>query len=510
MAATVPMAATAQTDVDRDGVEKADLDQFATQGLLSSREPLSFLCRCRMGRLLYFSAMSAMMLATAAPLAAQTVTEQRPAETDSSYICVLKSEDVDAFSYMPRNPDSARLQKTSASILVSFVNQLSSDPWPQQAKDAVNYAASIWAGIVSSQIAIRLEATWTDLGSCSGGQFSLASAGPQYIYRNFRNAPKPNTWYPDALADALRAVDNNPGKADIVAKFNRSCGPSGSAKWYLGLDGKPPSGTIDMVSVALHEFAHGLGIFGSADVDDGQSSNGNECNGTDGVGCIGTGSPNEPLPYDRFTEDGNGVPLLSLSNPSATLGTALVGGRAGGIYFSGPKLTAAGFDRARLYAPSTFNLGASYAHVDENTYNRTPEALMTPFLAPAESIHVPGMLACGILADAGWTISGECSQIATATQPPETVPETYTIAGPYPNPLVDEATIVVSVPVDQQVKIDVFDTLGRLVLNVFNDVLTADRRHLIRINASEFSPGAYIIAFRGEFGSTSRSIIVAK
>ncbi|MGA7303405.1 MAG: hypothetical protein WBW88_00965, partial [Rhodothermales bacterium] len=175
-AATAVMAATAQTDVDRDGVEEADLDQFATQGLLSAREPLPYLRRRRAGRLLYFSAMSAVMLATAAPLAAQTVAEYRPAETDSSYICVLKSEDVDAFSYIPRNRDSAKLQKTSASILVSFVNQLSSDPWPQQAKDAVSYAASIWAGIVSSQIAIRLEATWTDLGSCYGGQFSLASA----------------------------------------------------------------------------------------------------------------------------------------------------------------------------------------------------------------------------------------------------------------------------------------------------------------------------------------------
>jgi hypothetical protein len=423
---------------------------------------------------------------------------------------VLRSEDADAFHYVSRSPAASKTEANTANIEITFVNESSSDPWPQQAKDAVGYAASIWAGIVMSQTAIRVRAEWSNMGDCGGSQFPLASAGPQFIFQDFPNAPKKDTWYPDALADALARSDQRPGEFDIVSNFNRSCGPSGSKKWHLGLDGRPPSGTIDLVSVALHEFAHGLGIFGSAAVDDGQSSNGDECNGTDGVGCIGGGRTNDPYSYDRFVEDGNGTPLLALSNPSAVLGTALEGGRAGGIFFAGPELLAAGFDRARLYAPSTFRSGASYAHVDENTYNNTSEALMTPFLGRAEAIHVPGMLACGILADVGWTIGGDCARVAISTDETLPVANGVTIQGPYPNPLMSETTIEISVPSDQQVRAELSDVMGRRVIMIHHGVLAAGRVHRFRISSDGIAPGMYIASITGAFGSESRRLLVVK
>jgi hypothetical protein len=480
-------------------------------GLSHAREPL---CHLRSPGT---NALRRIVVALAAPTAAlipsiltaqSPPVESRPARADSSFVCVLKSEDSDAFNYVRRQPGTPTAGKTSANVVITFVNQTASDAWPDNAKNALNYAAAIWAGVVNSQIAIRIEATWTDLGDCDGSSVPLASAGPQFIWRNFRNAPKQDTWYPDAVADALSGTDLGTGKIDIVSKFNRSCGPSGSSRWYLGIDGRPPSGTIDLASVALHELAHGLGMFGSAEVDDGQSADGNECNGTDGVGCIGTGSSSDPMAYDRFTEDGNGLPLLALSNPSEVLGEALEGQRAGGIFFSGPQLTTAGFARARLYAPSTFNAGASYAHLDENTFNRTPEALMTPFLARAEAIHLPGALVCGILADVGWTIGGDCTQTTTTAEVTDEVPDKVTMTGPYPNPFGDHATLVVSVPTDQQVSIDVFDSLGRLSRNFYDGVLTSGRPHNFRLDGADFPPGLYLLAIRSAVGSTTRTVVI--
>ena len=512
-AAVIAMATAAVTDAASrlfPGITTHEVDDG---GLSHTREPL---CHLRfpgthaLRRIVVALAASAAVLIPSTLTAQSPPVESRPAGADSSFVCVLKSEDSDAFNYVRRAPETAVIGKTSANIPITFVNQTASDAWPDNAKDALNYAAAIWAGIVNSQIAIRIEATWTNLGDCDGSSVALASAGPQFIWRNFRNAPKQDTWYSDAVADALSGTDLGTGKIDIVSKFNRSCGPSGSSRWYLGIDGRPPSGTIDLASVALHEFAHGLGMFGSADVDNGQSADGNECNGTDGVGCIGTGSPGDPMAYDRFTEDGSGLPLLALSNPSEVLGEALEGQRAGGVFFSGSQLAVAGFARARLYAPSTFNAGASYAHLDENTFNRTPEALMTPFLARAEAIHVPGTLVCGILADVGWTIGGDCSQTATTAQIAEALPEAVSVAGPYPNPFSDEATLVVSVPVDQDIKIELFDTLGRRFRRLYSGRLSAGGLYNVELDASELPPGVYIVLVNGLSTTVTRTLVVTR
>jgi hypothetical protein len=459
-----------------------------------------------MRRLFAVAAMATLLVVThTVALTAQDFSvESRPP------ICVLTAEDEDVFSYIPRDSRTSTLQKSSANIVITFLSESMEDPWPQDARDALNYAAGIWANIVTSQIEIRIEASWTDLGSCDGSQFAIASAGPQFVWRDFPNAPKGSTWYPDAVADALNGADLGGGKTDIVAKFNRSCGPSGSSKLYFGTDGKPRSGTIDMVSVALHEFAHGLGFAGNANVDDGDPSNGTECNGTDGVGCLGGGKDNDQLSYDRFTEDGNGVPLLALSNPSVFLGIALEGGRAGGVFFSGPSVADAGFGRVQLYAPPTFNAGASYAHLDENTFNRTPDALMTPFLGRAESIHVPGDIACGILADIGWTLSGDCTQVTTATETLEDIPDRISVTGLYPNPLSDRATILISVPSDQHLWIDLFDTLGKLVRRVHNGIVPAGGTQQFELDASGIPAGAYVMTVSSNSGTTARSVVVAR
>ncbi|MDP2602930.1 MAG: hypothetical protein Q8S00_10100 [Deltaproteobacteria bacterium] len=62
----------------------------------------------------------------------------------------------------------------------------------------------------------------------------------------------------------------SPGQNDISATFSSTIGTPGclqSSGWYYGFDGNPPAGTIDFVSVLLHELGHGLGFL--TPVDDG-------------------------------------------------------------------------------------------------------------------------------------------------------------------------------------------------------------------------------------------------
>jgi hypothetical protein len=76
--------------------------------------------------------------------------------------------------------------------------------------------------------------------------------------------PAPATWYPSALASKLAGVDvSTPGEPHIIARFNSrlglfpDCLPGPG--FYLGLDNKHGDG-LDLVTVLLHEMAHGLGF----------------------------------------------------------------------------------------------------------------------------------------------------------------------------------------------------------------------------------------------------------
>lgn len=113
---------------------------------------------------------------------------------------------------------------------------------------AFEHAARIWSARLDSNVPIRIRAQFTALGPGV-----LGSAGPVSVVRDFPNAPLPGTWYHVALANKLAGVDLTPGVDDINANF------STNFNFYLGLDNN--HGALnDLVTVLLHEFAHGLGF----------------------------------------------------------------------------------------------------------------------------------------------------------------------------------------------------------------------------------------------------------
>ena len=133
----------------------------------------------------------------------------------------------------------------------------------QQRLNAFQRAADIWGATLSSEVPIRIGASFVPL-SCNATGAVLGSAGAYEVWSDFAGAPRTSTWYPAALAGKLAGVDQSePDVPHIVARFNSRLGLFADCvpglTFYLGLDNNA-GGDIDLVTTLLHEFAHGLGF----------------------------------------------------------------------------------------------------------------------------------------------------------------------------------------------------------------------------------------------------------
>ena len=131
----------------------------------------------------------------------------------------------------------------------------------EQRLNAFQFAANIWGATLDSKVTITIRASWAAL-SCTTSSGTLGQAGATGIFRDFANAPFPGTWYSAALANALSGVDLDPKSPEISAQFNSNLGNTGcldGTHFYLGLDNNHGS-DVDLVSILMHEFAHGLGF----------------------------------------------------------------------------------------------------------------------------------------------------------------------------------------------------------------------------------------------------------
>ncbi len=290
--------------------------------------------------------------------------------------------------------------------------------WPANAQTAFTYAASIWATLVNSAVPIEINACWADMGS--GG--ILGSSAAANNFRDFSGRPVAGTFYPVALANALHGSDLDAGVSDMNISYNLN---QDAFTWYYGTDGNPPGSDYDFVSVVLHEIAHGLGFAGSM----------YSASSTAAWGW----STGYPWSYDRFAENGSGQSLIDTGlfpNGSVALKTQLT---SNNVYFDGPHANAAnGGNRPKLYAPSTWAQGSSYAHLDAATFDGTVNALMTWSLNNGESVHDPGPVGMGVLEDVGWTPS---ALTPTPTRTPTRTPTATPTATATPTPVAPDMAI---------------------------------------------------------------------
>jgi hypothetical protein len=266
----------------------------------------------------------------------------------------------------------------TATIEVEYINF----PADGAAKAAFEYAVAIWESELTSSVPIRIQADWRPLASGVLGQAIWGTA-----HANFGGEQHMNVFYPVALAEKISGKElNSSTEPDIVASFNSN------TSWYFGTDGKTPTGKMDMVTIVLHEIAHGLGFTDTYDVSANQ-------------GTVGMSSGGKAVPFifDVFVEnDLNQELLYNFQSPSTALATQLQSNK---LFFNGLAATKVltGIS-PKLYAPASFDNGSSISHLDETTFNAQQDAnrLMTPQIAFAESIHDPGSVLLATLADMGW------------------------------------------------------------------------------------------------------------
>jgi hypothetical protein len=259
----------------------------------------------------------------------------------------------------------------------------------QQRLNLFQKAAEIWGAAIESAVPIIIQASFDPL-TCNASSAVLGSAGTTYVVSDFPGAPKPDTWYHAALANAIAGVDLGPGDDDINATFNSSIDNNNNClsgtNWYLGYDHNHGN-NIDLLVVLLHEFAHGLGFSGFTTL-----SNGRFLNGTPDI-------------YSYFTLDNsNGLHWNEMNNNQRKASAT----NTGNVVWDGPAVLAgaAGFltggtdpaGHARLYVPNPVQSGSSISHFDTAA---NPNLLMEPYITSNLGSDLD--LTDEQLFDVGWT-----------------------------------------------------------------------------------------------------------
>ncbi len=344
---------------------------------------------------------------------------------------------------LPENfiKNNIRLVATS-NIEVTYVD------FPANAKIAFEQAVLLWEKYLISSQTIRIKAAWSALTTST-----LAVSGATRIYKNFTNAPYSNVWYPAPLAEALSGKDLNSGDYDINVTLNSS------TNWYYGTDAKAQVGKYDLITVTMHEIAHGLGFSSSMEVVN-----------SDTQGQYGQSG--SAYVFDVFMQDSQKIKLTNTGiygNPSSDLKKSLT---SNALYF-GLKNNKFANALPRIYAPSPFKDGVSFSHFDESTYpSGSVNSLMSPSVRAAEVNQNPGELLLNCLNEMGWQINGLNGYVVTDT---ESIPEQNLEVKVFPNPAEDYLNV--AFPLQNQprvVKVSLLNINGQVLQTIENQSVTVE------------------------------------
>jgi hypothetical protein len=267
--------------------------------------------------------------------------------------------------------------------------------------NAFQYAADLWGACINSNVTIVIGAQM-DPQTCTPTSAVLGSAGTTTIHRNFSSAPLSNTWYPQALANALAGTDLSPANPDINATFNSNLngdsGCLGGTGWYYGYDGNP-GGDIDFVTVVMHEIGHGLGFQTFVTLSTGAKFSGYNDMYMVHLNQAGASPAGYPsMSNAQRVTASKSSPNLRWTGSNVTAAhpnIPVTGGLSGGY--------------VRAYAPNPQEPGSSVSHFAKAL---TPNEVMEPSYTGAN--HDPSM-ALFLMEDIGWTLDQACVCAADPT-----------------------------------------------------------------------------------------------
>ncbi|MFN7942388.1 MAG: hypothetical protein U0X73_12385 [Thermoanaerobaculia bacterium] len=261
--------------------------------------------------------------------------------------------------------------------------------------NAVQYAMSVWADQLESDVTIQVGVSFDPLGG-SAQSADLGLGGPTDVFRDFAGAPIPNTWYPAPLADKLAGQDLAPGELDIRLQFSSDVdGPQvlGSNGFYYGLTDDPATGDVWFLDIALHELAHGLGFTTFINLSSGAKFQGKD--------------DSYLLHLQKIQSSAEPLALMTDAQRAAAV-------RSGLVYWTGPAVAAdstlltAGSTPAgdvEMFAPSALMPLTSIVHFDPTL---TPDQVQEPYYVSG----FPGLqIARAVLADIGWGSTAQCAPI---------------------------------------------------------------------------------------------------
>ncbi len=331
-------------------------------------------------------------------------------------------------------PDFRKLKtnaKTS-SITVDFTD------FPEAAKIPFLEAVAVWESILISRIPIKIKASWEAINATT-----LASTGSNRVYRDFSNSALKNVWYPPALAEAISGKNINEDNHEITITVNKNIA------WSYSINGARENFKYDLMTVILHEIAHGIGFTTSMKL-----GTLNENQGEWGISGF-------PIIYDVFVQNGSKQILTSPSlfgNPSLDLKTNMTGGN---LFFNIDN-KAFKDDLPKMYAPSLFRAGGSISHLDEIKYPKgSANSLMSPQIGAAEINHFPGPIILAILNQIGWPVNFFSGSVVTSMAGQENT-EKFIL---FPNPVVNEFKLIIPAKFDGEiVKVSIIDNSGRQFL----------------------------------------------
>jgi hypothetical protein len=142
----------------------------------------------------------------------------------------------------------------------------------EQRKLALDYAASVWAERLDSDVPITVGVTFAPL-PCSGAASVLGAAATTGLFSGISGAgANPTFYYPSALANKLSGRDLDPTEPEIRMRLNSDVDAGCKAAtggFYYGFDAKGAQ-SVDFAETVLHELAHGLGLASFADPETGE------------------------------------------------------------------------------------------------------------------------------------------------------------------------------------------------------------------------------------------------